>query len=411
MNQKSSISRRDILKLSSAAAGALLTSVLPGQTGRMSDDPIREAAEKVGKLPRRKLGYSGREVSILIGAGDLDATVAEAGILCGMNYWHKANRWMRGKTPAAILNNRDAHYCQVTLDRVGGNHYTGHFDEEEHVAYVKEALAQTGLRYFDDMQLHYGFHSVEELKRERTFVRAFERLKKEGLVKHLCLSQHGYAGNARVPDGQNAAEILKAVIEDGIFEHAQFIYSYGADPEMDGFMELAKEKHFGTIAMKTARGIGRMKQDPVFMQNMPAATSPYNALVRWLTTATMLDAAVIRVRTLSEFTETFSGAGKSLRVRDRKALTMVAAEADRTTCRLCTACQPHCPRQIPIAEILRFERYAMDDHDWHKARTLYSELDHGANGCDHCGACLPHCPQGLQIPEILARAHALLHYA
>ncbi len=408
MSDKPSIRRRDFLKISSAAVVTGLTRRLSGKPRTKSDNLIEEAAQKVGRLPRRKLGYSEREVSIILGAGDLAALPTEAGILCGMNYWHKANRWMQSRTPDSILQNREAHYCQVTVDRVGGDHYTGRFDEDEHYAYVKEALKKTGLGYFDDMQLHYGYHSKDELKKERGFVRVFERLKKEGLVKHLCLSQHGYAGNSRVQDGQSAAEILTAVVEDGLFEHAQFIYSYGADPEMDQFMEFARKKGFGTIAMKTARGIGRMKQDQEFMNKLPAGTSPHNALVRWLTTCTKLDAAVIRVRNLDEFVETYSGAGKDLRAQDTRAIEMMTAQADRTACRLCTECQPHCPQQIPIAEILRFERYAMDDHDWNKARKLYARLPRKGDACANCETCIQYCPQGLRIPEKLARAHALL---
>lgn len=408
MGDKSSIKRRDFLKLSSAAVVAGLTEKLAGQISTGEKDPIAEAARKVGKLPRRKLGYSGREVSILLGAGGLEKNCTEAGILCGMNYWHKANRWARSKTPDSILKNREAHYCQVTVDRVGESHYTGRFDEEAHYAYVKEALKKTGLGYFDDMQLHYGYHNTEELKKERGFVRAFERLKKEKLVKHLCLSQHGYAGRTNVPGGQSAAEILTAVVEDGLYEHGQFIYSYGADPEMDKFIEFARKKGFGTIAMKTARGIGRMKQDQEFMAKLPKGTSPHHALCRWLTTGTKLDAVVIRVRNLDEFVDTYSGAGKSLRAKDAQAIQMMIAEADQNACRLCTQCQPHCPQQVPIADILRYERYAMDDHDWSKARKLYAKLPIQANACINCKTCMQHCSQGLKVPVQLARAHALL---
>lgn len=408
MTDKRLIKRREFLRLSSAGVVAVLTGRLTGKLWTDREGTIEEAARKVGRLPRRKLGYSGREVSILIGAGDLAPAPTEAGILCGMNYWHKANRWMRSGTPDSILKNREAHYCQVTVDRVGGDHYTGYIDEEDHYVFVKEALKRTGLGYFDDMQLHYGYHNTDELKKERGFIRAFERLKKEGLVKHLCLSQHGYAGNSRVPGGESAAEVLTAVVEDGLYEHAQFIYSYGADPEMDRFMELARKKGFGTIAMKTARGIGRMKRDQAFMDGLPLGVSPHNALVRWLTTSTKLDAAVIRVRNLHEFVETYSGAGKSLRPRDTRAIEMMTAQADRTACRLCTQCQSHCPQQVPIAEILRFERYAVDDHDWDKARMLYAELPRKGDACVNCGTCIPYCPQGLRIPHKLAEAHALL---
>lgn len=408
MAPKHLIKRREFLRVSSASVIAGLTGKLIGKPHDDSVVTIEKAARKVGQLPRRKLGYSGREVSVLIGSGDLAAAPTEAGILCGMNYWHKTNRWMRGGAPDSILKNREAHYCQVTVDRVGGDHYTGHIDEEEHCAFVKEALKRTGLGYFDDMQLHYGYHSVEELKKERGFIRAFERLKKEGLVKHLCLSQHSYAGNSRVPGGQSASEVLTAVVEDGLYEHAQFMYSYGADPEMDRFMELARQKGFGTIAMKTARGIGRMKQDQSFMDSLPAGISPHNALVRWLTTRTRIDAAVIRVKNLDEFIETYSGAGKSLRPKDARAIEIMTEQADRTACRLCTQCQPHCPNHVPIAEILRFERYALDDHDWTKARKLYAHLPLKADACAQCKTCIPYCPQGLNIPDKLAAAHAFL---
>jgi len=408
MIHKRLIKRREFLKLSSAAVVAGLTDRLTGKTRTDSGFTIEEAAQKVGRLPRRKLGYSGREVSILIGAGDLAEAPTEAGILCGMNYWHKTNRWMQSGAPDSILKDREAHYCQVTVDRVGGGRRTGRIDEDEHYAFVKEALKRTGLGYFDDMQFHFGYYSTDELKKERGFVRAFERLKKEGLVKHLCLSQHGYAGDSRVPGGQSAAEVLTAVVEDGLYEHAQFMYSYGADPEIDRFMEFARKKGFGTIAMKTARGIGRMKQDQAFMDRLPAGVSPHNALVRWLTTRTKLDAAVIRVRNLEEFVETYSGAGKELRVQDVRAIEMMISQADRTACRLCTECQPHCPQQVPIAEILRFERYAMDDNDWNKARKLYAELPRKGDTCVNCGTCIPHCPQGLRIPDKLAEAHTLL---
>lgn len=409
MTERHSIRRREFLGRSTAAVAAGLASRLFGKTLFGEVDSIEEAAARVGRLPRRTLGYSRREVSVIIGSGDLASAPAEAAILCGVNYWHKANRWTQSAVPAAVLKNRDAHYVQVTVDRIGGNHETGRIDEESHFDFVKDVLKRTGLSYFDDMQFHYGYHNKEEVKSERGFVRAFERLKKEGLVKHLCLSQHGYAGNAKVPGGESAAEVLTAVVEDGIYEHAQIMYSYGHDPEINEFLSFARKKGFGTIAMKTARGVGRMRQDREFMARLPEGTAPHNVLVRWLTTATEIDAGVIRVRNLDEFVETFSGAGKSLQAGDMRTIEMMTARADRTACRLCTACQPHCPRNILIAEILRFERYALDDGDWGKARRLYDGLDRRADACSACGTCVAHCPQGLSIPDRLAAFHSLMN--
>jgi predicted aldo/keto reductase-like oxidoreductase len=408
MTEKKPIKRRRFLQLSSTAflAGAAIK--LSGSAVDMGpQSQVEDAAQKVGRLPRRKIGYSQRDISVIIGSGDLEALSTEAGILCGMNYWHKSNNWMRSGTPESILKNREAHICQVTVDRVGGDHFQGHLDEEEHYSYVRQAVKETGLGYFDDMQLHYGYHNVDELKSDRSFIRAFERLKKEGLVKHLCLSQHSYDGSPRVNKGQSAAEILTAVVEDGYFEHAQFMYSYGADKEMDEFMQFARSRNFGTVAMKTARGIGRMKEDQLFMNSLPEGVSPHNALTRWLTTATMVDAAVIRVRNLGEFVETYSGAGKELRRQDAKAIELMTERANITTCRLCGKCQAHCPLGIPITDILRYERYAMDDHDWDKAGSLYAGLPVRADVCNNCGRCVEVCPIHLKVPEKLKKAHFL----
>ena len=130
MKAKNSIERRKFLKLSSAAFLSGLAAKLTGSQDKESMSIVEEAARKVGKLPRRKLGYSQRDISIIIGSGDLAPLPFEAGVLCGMNYWHKTNKWIRTGVPDTIIKNRDAHYCQVTVDRVGGNHYQGHFDEE-----------------------------------------------------------------------------------------------------------------------------------------------------------------------------------------------------------------------------------------------------------------------------------------
>jgi predicted aldo/keto reductase-like oxidoreductase len=131
-------------------------------------------------------------------------------------------------------------------------------------------------------------------------------------------------------------------------------------------------------------------------------------MVRWLTTDTNLDAAVVRVRNLEEFTETYSGVGKSLRAQDVRALELMTAEANSNICRMCGKCQHSCPQQIPISDILRFERYAMDDHDWNKARALYSGLPVRADQCDNCGSCVQACPLHLHIPDKLAKDHILL---
>jgi len=402
MSQRHRMGRREFMVASAGVVAAGL-----GPSCAASIQEIEQAAAKVGPLPRRKLGGTGREITVLVGATTWASEAVEAGIRCGINYWHKAEDW-GSNVPQAILKNREAHYCQVCVDRVRGNHETGAIDEEAHYQFVKQAARQTGLGYFDDMQFHFGYHNVAELKNNRAFVRAFERLKKEGLVRHLCHSQHSYSGNAKVPGGQSAVEILTAVAEDGVYEHAQFFYSYGEGEAMNQFLALARRKGFGTIAMKTMRGAGRMRDDREFMKDFPAGTTPHHALARWLTTRTQLDAAVIEINNLDQFVDTCSGAGKAMRTADDRAIEQMTAYANREVCRLCNECMSHCTEGIPVADILRYERYARDYGEGYRARRLYARLDKQADGCLACGRCLPHCPQGLPIPDKLAGAHKIL---
>ena len=404
MDSKNRIGRREFIATS---AGALVVG-LGSAHGRAPITDIQEAADKVGRLPHRRLDRSGRKVSVLIGAADWAPEAVEAGLLCGINYWHKSQKWASGGAPQAVLKNREAYYCEICVDRVRGNHETGVIEEEADYQFVKQAVERTGLRYFDDMVLHFGYHNIAELKNNRGFIRAYERLKKEGLVRHMALSQHSYNGNIKVPGGEDRVSILTAVLEEGLYEHAQFAFTFGEGEALTQFVSLAKSKGFGTTAMKTAAGTSRMQADSEFMSKFPAGTTPHHALARWLTTGTDLSTAVIQLNSLDQFVDTYSGAGKPLRAADARAIELMTEYANREVCRLCNNCMSHCSEGVAIADILRYERYATDYGDRERARRLYAELDKRADACQVCGDCLPHCPQGLKIPTKLANAHRLL---
>ncbi|MBN2370788.1 MAG: 4Fe-4S dicluster domain-containing protein [Vicinamibacteria bacterium] len=419
MSKGGSVDRRHFLRASTGAlvGGWAFTQGSLSPAAEAAAMTLDQAVGRVGRLPLRPLGSGGRKVSVLIGASDWPGEVIEAGVRCGVNYWHKAERFRLAgaaagsrdrATPGSLLKDRDGHYCEVVVDRIRGNHETGAIDEEAHVEFVKQAVVQSGLRYFDDMVFHFGYHDRAEYRENKGFIRAFERLKKSGLVRRLGITQHHYNGNPKVPGGESAAQVLSAVMEDGIYEHGQLFYSYGESAEVESFVRAARARGFGTIAMKTTRGMGRMESDTEFMKTLPEGVSPYNALARWLTTETQLDAAVIRVRDLAEFADTCSGAGKPLRSADRTTLERAARYADRNACRLCGECAEQCPERLPIADILRAERYLLDHRDETQARRLYDELGRPADRCRACRACVSRCPLGLAIPEKLAQVHRLL---
>lgn len=75
------------------------------------------------------------------------------------------------------------------------------------------------------MRFHVGHHNTGEIKKQKVVCPSFRGLKKVGLAKHLWLSQHGYAENSKLSGGKNAREVWTAVIEEGLYEYAQFTYS------------------------------------------------------------------------------------------------------------------------------------------------------------------------------------------
>ncbi len=72
-------------------------------------------------------------------------------------------------------------------------------------------------------------------------------------------------------------------------------------------------------------------------------------------------------------------------------------------CRDCGECLP-CPQGVNIAAVLRFlilkEGYSLPA--W--AKKLYSGLKNRADKCNRCGKCQPNCPYNLPIIEMLQRA-------
>ena len=396
------LTRRDFIRV--GATGAT-TIALAGMSALKAS-----AAEAVGRLPRRRYGRTGLEISALVGASDWSADVIPLAVKAGVNYWHKAHRWTAEKMPEAIKSQpRESYHLEITVDRVGGDHMHGRIDEEQHYQFVKQAVASAGVGYYDVFKFHFGYHSVNEAKTDLGVIRAFDRLKKEGLVKHLAISQHHYNNIG----GDMAYDIVTYLIDHSPFEAAQFFYTYGDKKELDDVLALAKQKDFGTIAMKTMGGVGRASTDNKFQALLAEprfkGSSPGAAMVKWLMSNPNLTAAVIATSNFDQLQENFAAARQgSMSSSDRQALGLLAAYNKGMTCLLCADCVSHCPEHIAIADILRYERYALDYHDLSRARAEYKTLTKDGTACIAYGDCMPACQADINIMAKLKEVHHLL---
>ncbi len=399
------LTRRDFLRVGTVGA----TGVGLAGLGGLSTEALAEAND-IGRLPSRRYGRTGLEISAMVGASDWSPDVIPMAVKAGVNYWHKAQKWTKETFPAAIKSQpRESYYLEITVDRVGGDNRTGHIDEEQHYQFVKQAVARSGAGYYDVFKFHYGYHSVQEAKTNPGMVRAYERLKKEGLVKHLAISQHHYNNMG----GNLAFEILNYLMENSPYEAAQFFYTYGDRKETQDLIALAKQKDFGTIAMKTMGGVGRAAGDKKFQSLLAepkfAGSTPAAAMVKWLMANPNLTAAVVATKSFDQLLENI-GAAKQPRLaaNDRHALDLLAGYNKGLTCLLCADCVTSCPEHIGIADIFRYERYALDYHELDRARAEYKTLTKNGTACIACGDCLPDCKADINILSKLKQVHDLL---
>lgn len=400
-DHEQSLSRRDIMRLGATGVAAASLPGLPV----LADDKTAS-----GKLPKRRYGRTGLEIGWLIGASDWTKELIPRAVNAGVNYWHKAQRWNADTLPPALKAlPRESYYLECVVDRVDGDHTRGKIDEEQHYQFVKSRLKESGAGYYDVFKFHFGYHSVEEAKQNPGMVRAFERLKKEGLVKHLAISQHHYNSI----NGDMAWDILDFLADNRPYDATQFFYTYADRKEVQQWIDVANKKDIATIAMKTMGGVGRAAQDDKFKKLLAdpkyQGSTPGAAMVKWLKSNQNLTGAVIAINNFDQFRENVGAAATvAMNAQDQATLSLLTSHNKGLTCLLCAQCVSACPEHIGIADIFRYERYARDYRDLDRAKREYAALTRNGTSCVGCGDCLPACSQEIDIAAKLKDVHRLL---
>ena len=138
-------------------------------------------------------------------------------------------------------------------------------------------------------------------------------------------------------------------------------------------------------------------------------STPATAMVKWLMSNPNLTAAVIATKSFDQLQENVTAARLgTMSSSDRHALGLLAAYNQGTTCLLCADCVSQCPEHIAIADILRYERYALDYHELSRARMEYNTLTKNGSACIACGDCMPACNADINIIAKLKDVHRLL---
>ncbi len=316
-SQENPLSRRAFVRALSIATAAGPGVVAAGLSGMsLTSSQRAEAAEVIiegiGKLPTVKLGRLPFKVSPISMSQDWNKELFAPAIEIGVNFIHKAGYW-GGNVPEEIKAlPRESYYTDITVDTTSPGRDPDNYDQA--IAQVKDSLSKNGLKYYDVYRAHYGWHSPEKVMKEaNTSFKAFEALKKEGLVKYFGVSQHPYDGTDKEVI-EKYALLTQACIDSGIVDAMQVWYSFGYPKEVMEVFAKASKAGIGMTAMKiNAHGRGKMTADVDRQKALKAEGMIGRALLRDVMTEKRPDGkpifhtCVSALRNMQTFEENIGG--------------------------------------------------------------------------------------------------------
>lgn len=243
---------------------------------------------------------------------------------------------------------------------------------------IETSLEKLKTKYIDLYQIHNvrTMEDYERIFKEDGAYQALLEAKEKGEIRHIGFTTH-------------SLDMLKKVIEDGIFETVMYPYNLVETQAAEAFAK-AYEKNIGVIAMKPMAG-GALEDGSLamrFILDNPSVTT-----------------AIPGMADISEV-ETNAKVGNNslpLTEEERRNASRLAEELGTEFCRRCGYCAP-CAKGIDIPSVFVFKGYK-DRYDlaaW--AEDRYFSLKSRAKDCIECGICEKRCPYNLPIRKMMKEA-------
>jgi len=395
------IDRRKFLK---AGGGAALG--LSGLSAALRDSQAQAGEPHGARVPRiqryRRLGRTELQVSdISLGSSSTsDPLVIAHAFDRGVNFFDSAESYRWGNAEEAIgkaLKGRRDKVILTSKTKAGANDSRGE---------IMTSLEGSLRRLQTDHVDIYFNHSVNDVDRLRNqeWLEFTELAKRQGKIRFRGVSGHG----------RHLAECIDYAIDNDIADVILVAYNFSQDPgfydqlrhtfhwsaiqpELPRFLQKAKQKDVGVLAMKTL--MGAKLND---MRRYERSEGSFaQAAFRWVLSDPNVDALLISMSDTDRIDEYVAASGStSLSSYDRQLLERYAFLQAGLYCQPgCNACANACPHNVEIAEVLRTRMYDVDYGDRELARADYAALGEGAAACIDCTtqACLGSCPIGVPI--------------
>jgi len=270
---------------------------------------------------------------------------------------HKIGLALRGVERPVVLSTKSS----VRTDKIYGD--------------VKESLKQMGVNKIQIYHLHNvtTLGQYEEVMSPGGAYEGLKRARQEGLIDYIALSSH-------------SLRIIEKGIEDGCFDVVMACYSFLEPDAARTVFPLARAKDIGILAMKAFSGGVIEEAGPALrfvlsepgIVPIPGSETIKKARENW-----------------KIFTEEHS-----LQEEDRNRMDALKKQFDQAFCRRCDYCQP-CPEKVGIQFVIGLKsvikRFGPQSQEVGWIRNIID----GARNCKECGECEPRCPYQLPIRELI----------
>lgn len=449
MNKTKGIKRRRFIKqsiLGLIGGGVLSKGVLAN-----SNIPRYDNSEDMPRIKEfRILGRTGFKVSD-IGAGDFDDPGPFKALLdAGVNYIDTSETYgQHGRKIGEAIKGRDRSSLFISSKLMADTSIR----RIRTIGIDKNGFIQRANRVMETMQLDYldclmlsSPETVEMLKTPG-FHEATEQLKKEGKIRFVGVSNHGSQWWMKKPK-ESMDKILLAAAEDGRFDVMLLAYNFLKEDGSERVLEVCGQKNIGVTLMKTnpirdynsmkqwierhrhAKGqklsveekenVDRMEkkveraQDFINKYSLKSEKEIRDAAIKFVLSNSNVHTVCSTVLNYDDAREYLQLSGGRLGPKDKELLSAYSRECGSLYCRhACGVCEPHCPHEVPVNTIMRYDHYFVSQGREKHAMAKYAALkSNKADRCQSCaGYCESACPYDVPVRALLNAAHQTLSLA
>ncbi len=401
-NDRSGVDRREFLQ-----TGALVTAsavaIGSGSTSQAQDKA------PLPKLPTRKLGKTGVEVSMLtVGTGawrslgNAAPRLLQTAYAQGIRYLDTANAY---GTEPAIANFLKA-MPEAKKDTFIVTKDTPRTPKQmvERLDKRLETLQLDTVNafFFHGLGDHHDLDTCLEFLKGKEFKEAADTIRKSGKAKFVGFSCHH----------PQLAQMVTTAAEVGVVNMIMVKYNAFAEKDhpFNKALDAAHAKGIGLISMKQLIGSGVLLND--MAKKLPSlkdkGLAPYEMLLHAIWTDERIASCCVSMKNVNQVIEDAHAARtfQPLKEAEMRAIHEIYLASNPTMCSLCDGrCAEAAGTNAALGDLARFLAYHEHNGDRTEARRLYAEMPESARdwkGAD-LAAAQAACPNHLDFAELLPR--------